>query len=157
VTCQTASFRVPARLNRSNAALDSNVVSAGYFNAMGWTLEDGRLFADDLADGCRVGVVNQEAAERYFGGNAVGAAVIDHAGRRTEIVGVVRSRTLRTLQRGIEPSIYFPMAQDFLRGMTLILAAREVSGALLADLDRRLESVPGRGRRRWPSEHSSRI
>jgi predicted permease len=141
----TASFRLRARLNPSNAALDSNVVSAGYFSAMGWTLEDGRLFADDLADGCRVGVVNQEAAERYFGGNAVGAAVIDQAGRRTEIVGVVRSRPLRTLQRAIEPSIYFPMAQDFLRGMTLILAAREVGGPLLADLDRRLESVPGRG------------
>ena len=29
--------------------------------------------------------------------------------------------------------------------MTLILAAREVSGPLLADLGRRLESVPGRG------------
>jgi hypothetical protein len=61
-------------------------VSAGYFAAMGWTLEDGRLFGDDLARGCRVGVVNQEAAERYFGGKAVGTAVIDQAGRRTEIV-----------------------------------------------------------------------
>ena len=32
-----------------------------------------------------------------------------------------------------------------LRGMTLVLAAREVSGPPLADLERRLESVPGRG------------
>jgi hypothetical protein len=37
------------------------------------------------------------------------------------------------------------MAQDFLRGMTLILAAREVSDQRLADLHRRLESVPDRG------------
>jgi ABC-type antimicrobial peptide transport system permease subunit len=57
----------------------------------------------------------------------------------------VRSVPLRTFQRRIEPSIYFPMAQDFLRGMTLILATREVSEALLTDLHRRLEAVPGRG------------
>lgn len=138
-------FRVPARLNASNAALDANVVSAGYFDAVGSTLTDGRLFANDLHRGCRVGVVNQEAADHYFGGNAVGAAVIDQAGRRTEIIGVVRSLPLRTFQRRVEPSIYFPMAQDFLRGMTLILAAREVSDAVLADLHRRLEAVPGRG------------
>jgi putative ABC transport system permease protein len=90
-------------------------------------------------------VVNQEAAEHYFGGSAVGAAVIDQAGRRTEIIGVVRSPPLRTFQRRVEPSIYFPMTQDFLRGMTLVLAAREVSDPVLADLHRRLEAVPGRG------------
>jgi hypothetical protein len=105
---------------------------------MGWTLEDGRLFADDLADGCRVGVVNQEAAERYFGGKAVGAAVIDQAGRRTEIIGVVRSRPLRTLQRGIEPSIYFPMAQDFLRGMQFLdaLPTTEYGGMIRSGIAR---------------------
>ena len=141
----TASFRVPVRPNASSAVLDSNVVSGSYFDAMGWTLEDGRLFADVLPGGCRVGVVNQEAAEHYFGGSAVGAAVIDQAGRRTEIIGVVRSPPLRTFQRRVEPSIYFPMTQDFLRGMTLILADREVSDQVLADLHRRLEAVPGRG------------
>lgn len=141
----TARFRVPTRLHASSAALDSNVVSAGYFDAMGWTLEDGRVFADDLPRGCRVGVVNRDAAERYFGGKAVGAAVIDQAGRRTEIVGVVHSAPLRTLQRPVEPAIYFPVAQDFLRGMTLMLDAREASDLVLVDLHRRLEAVPGRG------------
>ncbi len=141
----TARFHVPAPMRASSAALDSNVVSAGYFDAMGWTLQDGRLFSDDLPRGCRVGVVNQEAAELYFGGNAVGAAVIDQAGRRTEIIGVVHSAPLRTFQRRVEPSIYFPMAQDFLRGMTLMLNVRETSDSALVDLHRRLEGVPGRG------------
>ena len=106
--------------------LDANVVSASYFAAMGLSLIAGRVFPDDPAPGgCRVGVINQEAAELYFGGNAVGGAVIDSAGRRTEIVGVVHSALLRTSQRRAEPAIYFPMAQDFLPRMTLILGARE--------------------------------
>ena len=116
-------------------------MSAGYFEAMGWTVE-GRPYSSrtilPMAAASRV--VNQEAAERYFAGNAVGAAVIDEVGRRAEIVGVVRSRRRsESCSAGVEPSIYFPMAQDFLRGMTLILAAREVGGPILADLRRRLE------------------
>jgi hypothetical protein len=138
-------FRIPTPLHASSAVLNTNVVSSGYFDAVGWTLADGRLYSAELPRGCRVGLVNEEAAEHYFRGDAVGAAVIDQAGRRTEIIGVVRSVPLRAFQRRIEPSIYFPMAQDFLRGMTLILATREVSEALLTDLHRRLEAVPGRG------------
>ena len=140
-----ARFRVPTPLDSSTVALDSNVVSAGYFDAMGWTMERGSVFSDNLPRGCRVGVVNREAAELYFGGNALGAAVIDLAGRRTEIIGVVRAEPIRNLQRRIEPSIYFPMAQDFLLGMTGILNAHDSSDTVVANLRRKLEAVPDRG------------
>ena len=84
--------------------LDANVVSRSYFDAMGLTPMAGSVFPDDPEpERCRVGVINQEAAELYFGGNAVGGAVIDRAGRRTEIVGVVHSQQLRTAQRRVEP------------------------------------------------------
>jgi predicted permease len=137
-------FRVPTVPRPSSAVLDSNVVSAGYFAAMGWPVLRGHLFADDLSDGCRVAVVTEEAADRYFGGNAVGAAVIDEAARRTQIIGVVRSTAARTLQRRLEPAIYFPMAQDFVLGMTLFLNSREANDTILADVHRRLDAVPGR-------------
>jgi hypothetical protein len=88
-------------------------------------------------------VINQEAAELYFGGNAVVGSVIDGAGRRTEIIGVIHSALLRTWQRRGEPAIYFPLAQDFLPRMTLILGAREPSDAMLASVRHRLEAVPG--------------
>jgi hypothetical protein len=141
-----APFRVPVLPPDSLiVALDSNIVSANYFHAMGWTLERGRPFADNEARGCRVGVINQEAEQRYFGGNAIGAAVIDQAGRRTEIIGVVHAAPVRTLQRRVEPAIYFPMSQDFLSGMTLILNARDTSDSALDDLRRRFEALPGRG------------
>ena len=58
---------------------------------------------------------------------------------------MIRAAPLRTLQRRVEPAIYFPMAQDFLTGMTLILNARDASDAVLRDLRRRIEMVPGRG------------
>src|SRR5438132_8222002 len=98
-----------------------------------------------MAGVCRVGVVNQEAADLYFGGNPIGAAVIDGIGRRTEIVGVVRSSQLGTFQRRPEPAIYFPMAQDCLQSMTIILGTRNASDLILAELRRRLPLVPGRG------------
>jgi hypothetical protein len=139
-----ARFRVPARPKPVTAMLDANVVSASYFALMGLSLTAGGVFPDDPAPGdCRVGVINQEAAELHFGGNAVGGAVIDSAGRRTEIVGVVHSALLRTMQRRAEPAIYFPMAQDFVPRMTLILGARATNDAMVVSMRRRLEAVPG--------------
>jgi len=124
--------------------LDANVVSATYFDAMGLAPSAGRIFPDDPApESCRVGVVNQETAELYVGGNAVGGAVIDGAGHRTEIVGVVRSTLLRASRRRAEPAIYFPMTQDFLPRMTLILGVREANDAMLTSVRRLLERVPG--------------
>src|SRR5260370_16834378 len=87
---------------------------------MGLSLVAGQGFDQAKPGGCRIGVINQEAANLYFGGQAVGAAVIDDQGRRTGIVGVVHSRTLGTFQRRAEPAIYFSMAQDALFRMTLI-------------------------------------
>jgi predicted permease len=140
-----ARFRVPIAPT-TDAVIDANVVSRSYFDATGLSVSAGRIFGEDSAPGgCRVGVVNQEAAERYFGGNAVGGAVVDRAGRRTEIIGVVRSAQLSTAQRSTEPTIYFPMAQDFQPRMTLMLDARAVNAATLDTLHRRLELVPGRG------------
>lgn len=137
-------FRVPKRPPPANAVLDANVVSPGYFSAMGIRPIAGTVFPDEPPPrGCRIGMINQEAAERYFGGHAVGGAVIDTAGRRTEIIGVVQSPLLRASQRAAEPAIYFPMAQDFRPRLTLILGAREPTDATLGSVRRGLEAVPG--------------
>jgi len=141
-----AHFRAPTLSTLERAELDSNVVSPSYFAAMGWPLVAGRVFANDPNPrGCRVGVVNQEAADLYFNGDAVGASVIGDGGRRTEIIGVVHAAPLGTFQPLVEPAIYFPMTQDYLPYMTLILGAREVKGTILEELRSRIESVPGRG------------
>lgn len=139
-----ARFRVPVRPRPASGVLDANVVSPSYFGAMGLLPAAGGLFPDDPAPrGCRVGVINEEAAELYFGGPAVGGAVIDRDGRRTEIVGVVRPALLRASQRRVEPAIDLPMAQDFLPRMTRILGARDPTDAVVASVRRRLDVVAG--------------
>jgi ABC-type lipoprotein release transport system permease subunit len=140
-----ATFKIPAAPRLAGAQLDSNVVSASYFAAVGWPLVAGRLFDEAAAGGCRVAVVNQEAADLYFNGDAVGAAVIDDGGRRTEVIGVVHAAPLVTFQRRVEPTIYFPMAQDFPPRMTLILTARQVNSGVLHALTGVIEAVPGHG------------
>jgi hypothetical protein len=141
----SARFQVSSSSKLEMAELDANAVSPNYFSLMGWPVIAGRIFPDDsVSRGCRVGVVNQEAADLYFNGRALGAAVIDDVGHRTEIIGVVRSVPLGTFQRPAEPAIYFPIVQDYLPRMTMILTTREVSGPSLVELRKRIESVPGR-------------
>ena len=143
-----STFRVSRRTSGARTAIvDVNVVSRTYFDEMGLTppLAGTLLPASPPAQPCRVGVINQQAAQAYFGGRAVGGAVVDAAGRRIEIVGVVSSTLLRTSQRRIEPALYVPMAQEFLPRMTMILGARTADEKLVAAARRQLEAVPGGG------------
>jgi ABC-type antimicrobial peptide transport system permease subunit len=126
--------------------LDANVVSPSYFSEMGWPAVAGKLFAPGAGStGCRVAVINREANDLYFNGNALGASLIDDIGRRTEIIGVVHSTGLGTFERRMEPAIYFPMAQDFLPYMTLILNAQTLDKRTLEELRSSIDAVPGRG------------
>ena len=138
-------FRAAVASELAGAEFETNVVSPGYFDAFGGKLIAGQGFSGHTASAeCRIGIVNEEAADLYFGGNAVGAALIDENGRRTGIVGVVHSEPLGTFQRRGEPTLYLPMSQDVLARMNLIIHVGEVKGPLLTDLRRRLEAVPGR-------------
>ena len=139
-------FRAPIVSPLASAELDANVVSPSYFHTMGLSLIAGQEFTrQPTGSGCRVGVINQEAADLYFGGKGVGAAVIDERGRRTGIIGVVHVAPLGAFQRQVEPVIYFPMSQDALPRMTLIAGTREVNGLVLSELRRRIAAVPGHG------------
>lgn len=137
-------FRVPIIADTRGAILTGNIVSPHYFEALGMPLNAGRMLPEHSGiRGCRVAMVNQEAADLYFDGDPVGGAVIDAAGRRTEIVGVVDSSTLSSSQRGAQPALYLPLGQDFQRRMTLILNTRTAPDALVQSARDRLGSIPG--------------
>jgi ABC-type antimicrobial peptide transport system permease subunit len=141
-----ATFRVPLLPHAARVVIGANIVSRGYLDAAGISLVAGRAFQDDpIPRGCRVGLIDEEAAEIYFGGQALGSAVVDGAGRRTEIIGVVHSPLLRSSQRHDVPTIYFPLGQDFSPNMNLILSARTSGDALVAKVRDRLGAVPGGG------------
>ena len=139
-----AGFSAPVASRLDRAEFDTNVVSPSYFATMGFSLVAGQTFSDNPR-GCRVAVVNQEAADLYFGGHAVGAAIIDDMRQRTGIIGVVHSAQLNVFERRTEPTIYFPMAQDCLYAMKVIVGARVASGPMLDDVRHTLHSVPGGG------------
>ena len=139
-----ARFQMPVLPEPARGVVEAHVVSPSYFDVMELSPSAGTIFSyAPPPRTCRSAVINQEAAERYFAGNPVGGAIIDAAGRRTEIVGVVQTGRLRASQRRVEPAIYFPMAQDFLPRMTMILDARDPNAAMVATLRTQLEGVPG--------------
>ena len=135
-------LHAPPAAELESGLVDINIVSPNYFDAMGLTLIAGRLF-DGGGRSCRIGVLNEEAANRYFGGNAIGGAVIDAGGRRTEIVGVVRSVPLRAAQRLAEPTLLVPMTQDYLPRMTALLVTPRVDDTTLEAIRRRISAIPG--------------
>jgi FtsX-like permease family protein/MacB-like protein len=137
-------FHLPSGAAPAAAALDTQVVSPGYFASMELSLDAGRVFPDVVDPGaCHVAVINREAAERYFGGDAVGSAVIDADGRRAEIVGVVRSPVLRASQRAPGPAIYLPMSQHYLPRMTLIVGVDQANDVAIGSIRRQIEQVSG--------------
>jgi len=139
-------FHVAIVSELARAELETNIVSPGYFDALGIKVIVGQGFTGHTkSTDCRIGIVNQEAAGLYFGGKAVGAAVIDEQGRRTGIIGVVHSESLGTFQRRVQPALYFPMLQDVPIRMSMLVHVRGVNGPVLADLRRTLEAVPGHG------------
>ena len=136
-------FLAPAVTPLAKAVLDANVVSPEYFDYFGVSLIVGQTFKDRRTSGaCRVGVINQEAADLYFGGAAIGSAVIDEYGVRTEIIGVVHIPPLISFQRGVDPAIYFPRAEVVLQKMTMFLMTRQADDAALAELRRRIGPSP---------------
>ena len=137
-----AIFAAPPRTDLESGLIDVNLVSPNYFDAMGMSLAAGQLFDADRR-GCRIGVLNEEAAARFFGSQAIGGAVIDANGVRTDIVGVVRSAQLRTEQRLAEPTLFLPMSQDLLPQMSALLSTADTKASTLEAIRQRMAKVPG--------------
>ncbi len=69
---------------------DAATVSAGYFEALGMTLREGRFIdATDRSDGRRVAVVDELLAQKYWPGQSAIGRQIRFWGEPTEVVGVV--------------------------------------------------------------------
>lgn len=129
--------------------LNTNAVSGNYFQVMGGTLDgtDGHE-ADRSESPCRTGIVNQEAADLYFDGEAVGGAVIDASGQRTTIVGVVQEFAIGAWQRDIPPTVYFRHADEYSPHATLVFAAAGEVPDILEEAGRQLTAVSGGALRR---------
>lgn len=143
-TVRDAKFRVPVAEPAAGIELNANVVSANYFTAVNMPVVEGRKFGAERIPGeGRAAVINQEAADLYFNGKALGSAVIDESGVRTEIVGVVKSQAFGTFEQHAEPTIFFPIWQDAPARMTLMLKAAKWDKGAAAELRQRVAQVAG--------------
>jgi predicted permease len=98
---------------------NANLVSAGYFSALGIPLEAGRDFsaADAAAKHHVVAIVNQAFARKFFAGrNPVGHLVRlgNDPGTRIgfEVIGVARDSRFYNVRKAIRPQIYLDDDQN---------------------------------------------
>jgi hypothetical protein len=135
--------RVPRqRLKAASVVTDGAAPELG-----GYRVIEGRGFEDtDDPSAFGVALVNEEAAATLYAGNAMGAALIDPAGYRATIIGIVRATAFRTFQPRAQPTVYFPFAQHLTQLMTLIVQAPDGRAERRAELEARLDVLEG-GRR----------
>jgi putative ABC transport system permease protein len=120
--------------------LDITIASPGYFAAVGAPIVAG---APLTPAACDTALVNREAAHQYFNDQAVGGAVIEPDGHRSEIVGVVDDGPLRISQRRPEPTVFYLPDQHYTPRMTLIAGAPAAPPELIDAIARRVRGVSG--------------
>jgi predicted permease len=111
-------------------SIDYNLVGAGYFEAMGIRMVEGRSFTpedDGVAE--PVLVVNRRFAERFWPGESALGRIVHTSGADRRVVGVTEDGRYNTL--GEEPLafMYLPHAQAFNYAMTLHVRTADPTAA----------------------------
>jgi putative ABC transport system permease protein len=121
------------------------IVTAGYFDALGIPLLEGRsVEASDDDDAPRVILINQAMARRYWGvEDPLGARVeVGALGPRwtAEVVGVVGD-TRQTLQDEAPPSVFIPYGQARTGALHFVVRAAGDPNAMIQTIRRTLASI----------------
>ncbi len=113
-------------------AIDFNVVTPGYFEAMGIPVLQGRPFTErDDEDGRPVLIVNERFAQRFWPGESAVGKTVRAWGEEREVVGVVPTGKYNRLSEEPLAFMYLPYAQGFRHTMTLhVRTAGEPAGMI---------------------------
>ncbi len=118
-----------------NMSVQYDIVTPGYFKAMGIRVLEGRAFTpqDDSAAASAI-VVNQEFAKHFWPGqDALGRTVHVH-GRDCTVVGVVPTGKYQRLGEPPTAFMYLPQAQDWTFGMTVVIRTKGDPMAVVPNL-----------------------
>lgn len=120
-------------------------VSHDYFQTMGMRLVSGRVFgAEDQRGAPRGVVVNEAAAKRYWGGNAVGGRIRSQGGGEDawlRIIGVVSDAKVNSLQEPPTPMMYFSGDQVAIGSFSLVARAAGNPASIMSALRTALRDV----------------
>jgi len=118
-------------------------VSAGYFQAVGLPLVDGRLFGDsDDVVAAPVALINEAAARRFFAGTSPLGHRLSFWGITRTIVGVVADERFAGITRPAPVATYVPLAQVPLRsGGVLLVRADDDRQALASAVRQAIRNV----------------
>jgi predicted permease len=114
VGSQQRGFEIPGHelAPGEDVNFDYNIVTPGYFEAMGIPALRGRVFTDsDDASGPRVIVINERIAERFWPGEDPLGRTVVVTGEEHTVIGVVPTGRYRTLGEAPLPFYYLAQAQ----------------------------------------------
>ncbi len=112
--------------------IDYNLVTPGYLAVMGIPLLQGRDFSSEEAQvQVHSVIVNREAAQRFWSGDAVGHQV-NVGGSAGLIVGVVGDSKYRSLGEAPQPFLYLSFEQQFEPTMTLHVRTRGDAASMIS-------------------------
>jgi predicted permease len=106
-------FQVPGMPKpQGENVVELYMAGPGYFQTLGIPRVAGRELGDENPSAQKVGIVNEEFVKRFFdGANPVGH-IVNGAGVRYEIVGVVKNTKSRTLGERQRPVLYRSINQN---------------------------------------------
>lgn len=124
--------------------LNFAVISGGYFETMGIAVLAGRGFtADDRPESPRVIVVNETAANLFWGGDAIGGRIRAQSAPDAwrEVVGVVADTRVSSLEEPPTPLIYYSATQAGVAAFSVVVRTSGEPAALLSPLRTALRDV----------------
>jgi len=121
---------------QTGVGVDTNAVTAGYFETVGIPLLEGRTFErhdEDAArgmDGRQLAVINREMAERFWPGRSPVGRVIMDGDTEIEILGVLENTRHVIQDSSPSPLMYFLAAQRPAHRMLVLARTSSELGAL---------------------------
>ena len=124
-----------------NPQVPVNIVSADFEHALGVPLLGGRSFTrQDDSSSVKVVMVNRALADRYYSGNAVGK-LINWNGENWEIVGMVGSAVLESLDSPPEPMLFISEPQAPRTARFVLVRSTRNPADLLVEIRGRMRQI----------------